>query len=690
MTRTVQVLIAATSFASAQQVPPVPSTTVEVTATRFAEDPIQVPASVTVITAQQITDRGATDLRSALSLCAGIAIAPGGDGGPASSVPEMWGLREMDAFLLVVDGVPWGGTFNPALTTLDLENVERIEVQRGAAPVMYGATSFVGVIQVIHRSPADTVNSAQVWAGDHGSGGASGSLRLPTWLSVDSALSFDVGKQGYADPRSEIQRGVFAWRNQMVLAGGRFRFDLTGAWIQQDPASPVLRQGTALTALTPLDANHNPADAKLNDRRVALALNYDRDLGSAAWTTTLSLARATQNQLRGFLKDVVPPPDNGQGFRQVNTVTDIYFDTHLAWTGTDEWKVVAGVDHLHGQGKGEGGDFDYSANLDGSNPQTVQPIAFGSVARIDDRRDFSGLYAFAEFEPFANFLVEGGLRLNRTEEARQVYHLEFGPPANLTAGSDRRADTRLTGSLGLTWTFWTEGADRLAFFADVRNAFKPAATDFGIDSVPEILKPETARSGELGLKSRLLNGRLDTEISLFRMDFDNLVLSNSVSGSPVLQNGGSQRFQGVEASLSYQVADAFTLQAAYSNHDSRFTNYTQDFGGTPTQLAGNRLEMTPTQLASFAVVYAPTTGFIASLESSTSGGVYLNRRNTALSPGYTTFGASAGWRWAKAEFRITGTNLSDQRPPVAESELGDGQYYLLTGRQVKASFRFRF
>ena len=50
----------------------------------------------------------------------------------------------------MVDGVPSGGAFNPALTTLNLTDVDRIEVVRGAAPVMYGATSFVGVIHVIH------------------------------------------------------------------------------------------------------------------------------------------------------------------------------------------------------------------------------------------------------------------------------------------------------------------------------------------------------------------------------------------------------------------------------------------------------------------------------------------------------------------------------------------------------------
>src|SRR4249920_3832816 len=107
--------------------PPVYSETVQVTASRIPEATASVPESIQVITAQELRDRGATDLKSALAMAAGVDIAPGGDGGP------------------------WGGAFNPALATLDLRDVDHIEVQRGPAPVMYGATSFVGVIQVVRR-----------------------------------------------------------------------------------------------------------------------------------------------------------------------------------------------------------------------------------------------------------------------------------------------------------------------------------------------------------------------------------------------------------------------------------------------------------------------------------------------------------------------------------------------------------
>src|SRR5437867_6054901 len=80
-----------------------------VTATRVPEPDINLPAAETVISGEDIRARGATDLRGALSPVAGVEVLPGSDGGPASSVVAFQGLTELDAYLLVVDGVPDGG-----------------------------------------------------------------------------------------------------------------------------------------------------------------------------------------------------------------------------------------------------------------------------------------------------------------------------------------------------------------------------------------------------------------------------------------------------------------------------------------------------------------------------------------------------------------------------------------------------
>src|SRR5262249_31970967 len=192
--------------APAQQVPAIKEQ-VEVVATRLPEAPQDVPASIEVIDGDALRATGAQNIRDALALAAGVSIGPGGDAGPAGAVPEFWGLREFDAFLLVVDDVPGGGAFNPDMTTLNLQDVERIGGLRGPAPVTYGATSFVGVIHVVHKAAAAETSYLNVRAGFFGSGGGSVDLALPAVGSWKSRLTADAARAGFRDDRTSLARG---------------------------------------------------------------------------------------------------------------------------------------------------------------------------------------------------------------------------------------------------------------------------------------------------------------------------------------------------------------------------------------------------------------------------------------------------------------------------------------------------
>src|SRR5436190_13889496 len=170
---------AQTTTATQQPQLPALKEQVEVVATRVPEAPHDVPAGIEIVSGDSLRARGATNRREALALSTGVEISPGSDGGPAGSVPAFLGLREFDAFLLVVDDIPWGGAFNPALTTLSLRDVERIEILRGPAPVTYGATSFVGVIHVVHNPAAARTTYATVSVGQYGSGSGAVDFALP-------------------------------------------------------------------------------------------------------------------------------------------------------------------------------------------------------------------------------------------------------------------------------------------------------------------------------------------------------------------------------------------------------------------------------------------------------------------------------------------------------------------------------
>ncbi|MEZ5419912.1 MAG: TonB-dependent receptor plug domain-containing protein [Vicinamibacterales bacterium] len=244
-------LVALPATAALAQSPPVVTETVQVVATRLPETPHEVPASVEVFTGDDLRALGATSLKDALALATGVAIAPGGDGGPAGAVPEFWGLREFDAFLLVVDDVPWGGAFNPALTSLSMRDVARVEVLRGPAPVTFGATSFVGVIHVVHQAAAVSRSYASASGGSYGSGAAAIDVAIPSSGAWRSRLSVDGERQGFKDDRTSFARGHALWRTARSVNDRRLWFLADVNVLRQQPASPHPRQGRTLTALVP-------------------------------------------------------------------------------------------------------------------------------------------------------------------------------------------------------------------------------------------------------------------------------------------------------------------------------------------------------------------------------------------------------------------------------------------------------
>ena len=657
---------------------------VVVVATRIVEDRSRLSASTTVVSGADLRNRGANDLRSALALVAGVDIAPGGDGGPAAAVPEMWGFREFDSFLLVVDGVPWGGAFNPDTVTLSLQDVERIEIQRGAAPVMYGATSFVGVIHVVHRAPGSGGARYSGSLGSESSVAGSASFDLPGLAGFESRVTLDADQHGLSDDRAGFQRAHVGWRNEGEVADGKLRLNLDASAVEQSPVSPVPRQGRVLSPLVPMDANYNPRGAHIDPTRLALSAEFTRPQWYGAWSALASYAHTETRTERGFVTDLAQPRFEAQGFRTRTTLDDLYLDAHAQITSAEQFEFVVGADYLFGDGSTHGGDYDYTVAPDGSGAPHAGEVPLNGNAGIDVTRHFGGLYGYAAWQATERLRLDAGLRLNLVGESRDTRAEEFG--AGVEQGSDQRGTNRLSGSAGAVFTAWTRGTDDVKLFAGYRNTFKPAAVDFGLDAEPAILEPETGESIEVGARGAFADRRIEFELDLFQMELENLVLPGSSNGLPSLENAGAERFRGIETELRAHVSDELMLRAAWSLHDARFLDYVRDFDGEPTQLEGNRQEMTPRDLGAFGAVWASPSGFVVRADLRYTGARYLNKRNTALAPGFTSWSAGIGWRTPRWEARLDGENLSDRRDPVAESELADASYYRLEGRRVWLSF----
>jgi outer membrane receptor for ferrienterochelin and colicins len=128
-----------------------------VTASNMSEKLSEAPATVIVITRKDIRERGYSELSEIFDDLPGMdVVRPYG----ATYFKNYWrGYRNTigDPFLIMVDGVIFNHLyFNTAdiLSTFPLSDIDRIEVVYGPASSVYGASAFMGVVNVITRTDA--------------------------------------------------------------------------------------------------------------------------------------------------------------------------------------------------------------------------------------------------------------------------------------------------------------------------------------------------------------------------------------------------------------------------------------------------------------------------------------------------------------------------------------------------------
>jgi len=657
---------------------------VVVTATRIPEPADEVPADISVVGGTELLSRDATDLRTALSLVPGVEAPPGGDAGPSSAVPSFWGLHEFDAFLLVADDVPWGGAFNPAISTLDLTDVERIEILKGAAPVMYGATSFVGVVHVLHYPAGESANEADAAFGSFGSYRGSASFALPAIGSLVQSVAVSGENIGFTDKREAIDDGKLLYRGAVGLGGGALRFDADVTLVHDVPPSPIVRAGTALNDITPINANYQPADSKISENRYHLSLGYALPTSWGAWDSVVSFAHSDIRDVRGFLRpDLVDDGSaNADSQNQYRLINDLYADSHIASDLGGGATLLVGADLLYGVGRQRSLNGEYYVPLSGLTvaPPTTS-LHVDEINSVADRRVFAGQYAQVDWKPGDRWDVVAGLRLNETDEHKDSTHIDGFDHTFDEFDMASRNVVRLSETIGASYRLWGGREEGAVLYADYRNAFKPAAIDFGPDNTPDILQPETAQSYEAGLKGEAADGRLSYGAELFLQDFANLVVPNPLTGE--LENAAKERLQGAEIDTRYAVLSNLVLAANLAYHDARFTRFTTvDDSGNPVNVDGNDLTLSPRVLASAGLLYTPPQGVNATLVATYVGRRWLDEENSASASAYVTLDATLGYRMGRYGLTLSGTNLTNRRPPVSASEFGSQSFYLLPARTL--------
>jgi len=689
-----------TPSAAAPGPPPVAEEVV-VSATKIQEDVVDVPHSVSVVHGEELRRRGTRTLADALQDVVGIDTGNGSDNGPRIPNIGVYGVKEFDALQVNLDGVPVGGPFNPNLSMIPIDDIDRIEIVRGPSGTLYGVSAFAGMVNVYTRSSTGgtTWGSARVGGfGQFDQGYAD--VNLGTKVSPDFTLRIN----------GSFARGD-GWQERTDLARDQLRVSLENTFGETKMNTSVLwlRDSNFWGSPTPVDAgqivpgfeidqNYAVGGARVDHHIIGLFNTVSTPISSQIrFENVFGVTYDDSGQIRSWVTEFDATGGESEGISLYPKETVVYDDAHAIFNfdalGTH--RLVGGAALTWGKTTAEGHGFDFEFSTIPFEVPTYGTFPFGDNRNFTDRRTFFGIYLNDEWTPVRWFTLAFGGRYDFTSEELHVFQQEVGDPEFDTV-DDEKTDNKP--SWGVSGLFRivdrpTGGLTAISLYGAARRNFKPAAPNLTEAENAHILNPETTNLQEAGLKTLWLDGKLSLNVTWFHMIFENMVVGIQTPDGPGLTNAGSQRFQGEEVELGYGLPflEGLSIYGGYAHHDARFkefTFFTPD--GEFRDVGGKRLELVPRDMWNFKFVLAPPTGFGAFAAVRHQNQRPLNRRNTFYTPSFYQVDAGLSYDFEHFRLAVIGRNLSDSRPFVTESEIGDSQFFVSPPRGVSAELTVRF
>ena len=359
-----------------------------VTATRAPTELDRVPAGITVITRQEIEERGFQTLAEALAIVPGLRLAQSGGIGQQSSV--FLRGNSSRSTLVLLDGVPLNdpsepnGAFNFGNELLF--DVERIEVLRGPASSLYGASAIGGVVNLVtRRAPPDRafLPFGEVAGGTQRTlrtgAGAAGTVGRFDYLFSANSLSTQ-GSNATADrfTRSLHERDGFRGAAATARLG----------W---NPAEGTRVEGLLRWRENRFGLDSVPRDDPNftgEDRRWQGQLRGETALLGGAWTTGLRAAVTSDRRWYQNLPDQLSAAAGTDRYRGERTTLDWGNMVRLPGFGAfSDGQASFGVTHFSEEARSLAGSLPFQTRVNARQDGTAGHAAV--QYRVWDRLDLS-------------------------------------------------------------------------------------------------------------------------------------------------------------------------------------------------------------------------------------------------------------------------------------------------------------
>ncbi|NWB41590.1 TonB-dependent siderophore receptor [Pseudomonas sp. E6002] len=638
------------------------------TATRTATPVRYVPQAIDSVKTDNLRAYGTNDLGQALS---GIPNVSSG----ADTRFDSLRIRGFDASNdFYLDGVRDDSQY-----VRDLHNIERIEVLKGPAAVLYGRGGQGGIVNRVSKLPqAGRASSIEA------QGGSNDLRSLYADLSTDPtdtiSLRLNMGNQD----NNSFRDGV---------SGNRQLFAPSMSWQLSPDLNWLVQYEYSRYNRTPdrgiPGVNGRPADVSrgttYGDKR-----DYIDDT-SQSLRSRLAYELNDSWQLRHTLGVFTLDSDFDNTYA-------VSYDPKTGKVGRQRWQQDLTTRNILNNVELEGGFTTFGLEhrlLTGvelgnqrRDPKLYRaPLA--AVPSVDvynpnpDLRHYGRLPAFSSSHTEAQsqgVYVQDQLRLNDQWQllaGLRYDRFDVESTNKLTNASEQVVSHSTSPRVGLVWT----PLEHHSFYASWSKTFSPTGGGL-IGITPNAtgnandLSPELTKQKEIGVKSDWLDDRLSTTLAVYELELYNRRTRDPLDPTITLLSG-EQRSRGVELTATGKIIGNWYVRGGVGLQDATVVKDNNGF-------EGKRISDVAKRNASLFVTWKPEMGWYAETGLTLVGERYADNANTVALPGYGRWDALAGFRQKEWDVRAALNNISDKTyyasaTSAAQIQFGDPRSLVVTG-----------
>jgi iron complex outermembrane receptor protein len=640
------------------------------TATRTSTPARYVPQAIDSVKTRNVLDYGSSNLGKALE---GIPNVSSG----ADTRFDSLRIRGFDASNdFYLDGVRDDSQY-----TRDLHNIERVEVLKGPAAVLYGRGSQGGIVNRVSKAPEHGRRSTI-----EAQGGSQDLRSLYADLSADPSDTFSLRLNLGNEDKNSFRDGIDGNHRQLFAPSMSWQITPELNWLVQYEYSRYDRTpdrgipGNPLTG-RPADVGRKTTygDTQrdyINDRAESLRSRLNYELNDQ-WQLrhTFSLFTLESDFDNTYLTAYRPATGlvDRQRWQQDLSTRNLYntveLEGHVETFGLEHTLLVGlemgeqrrnsllsqgvGVPSVPLQGATASQQHNGTMRVSSNNHTDVESrgIYLQDQIRLNDQWQLLAGVRFDQFE------------VDTTNKLRNI--------------SEKQKDNSFSPRIGVVYTPWQDHS----FYASWSKTYSPVGGGLigitpGAAGNANQTDPEQTRQKEIGVKSEWFNERLSTTLAIYELELYNRRTRDPLNPE-LIQLSGLQRSRGLELTATGNVVGNWYVRGGIGLQDATIV---KDNNGQQ----GNRINDVAKRNASLFVTWKPELGWYAETGLTLVGDRYADNQNTVILPGYGRWDALAGYRTHDWDVRAALSNITDKTyyssaTSAAQIQVGDPRSLVVTG-----------